>query len=68
MAGVALAMGRLDILKKITPEQEGKVLEHLILHGPAIDGITCKQDHSVDGIEFKDYIRVIERVMEIAIE
>ena len=68
MAGVALAMGRLDILKKITPEQEGKVLEHLILHGPAIDGITCKQDHSVDGIEFKDYIRVIERVMEIAFE
>jgi len=44
------------------------VLDYLIHHGPAIDGITCRQDHSVDGIEFKDYMRVIERVMEIAFE
>jgi hypothetical protein len=68
LAGVALAKGRLDILEKVTPEQEGRVLDYLIHHGPAIDGITCKQDHSVDGIEFKDYIKVIERVKEIAFE
>jgi len=68
MAGVALAMGRLDILKKVTPEQEGMVLHHLIHHGPAIDGITCKQEYSVDGIEFEDYIKVIERIKEIALE
>lgn len=66
IAGVALAKDRLDVLKKITPEQEGKVLEHLIHYGPAIDGITCRQEHSVDGIEFNDYIKVIERLMEIA--
>jgi hypothetical protein len=68
LAGVALAMGRLDILEKVTPEQEGAVLDYLVRHGPAIDGMTCKQDHSVDGIEFKDYIRVIERIKEIAFE
>jgi hypothetical protein len=68
LAGVALAMGKLDILEKITPEQEKKVLDHLIHHGPAIDGITCKQEHSVDGIEFNDYMKVIERVKEIAFE
>ena len=68
MAGVALAMGRLDVLQKITPGQEGKVLDYLIHHGPAINGITRKQDHSVDGIEFKDYMKVIERVKEIAFE
>jgi hypothetical protein len=68
LAGVALAMGRLDILEKVTPEQEGTVLDYLIRHGPAIDGITCKQDHSVDGIEFDDYMRVIERIKEIAFE
>ena len=61
-------MGRLDILEKVTPEHEGAVLDYLVLHGPAIDGITCKQDHSVDGIEFKDYIKVIERIKEIAFE
>ena len=68
MAGMALARDKLDILQKVTPEQEGKVLDYLVHHGPAIDGITCKQDHSVDGIEFKDYMKVIERVIEIAFE
>jgi len=68
LAGVALAMGRLDILEKVTPEQEGMVLDYIVRHGPAIDGITGKQDHSVDGIEFDDYMRVIERIKEIALE
>ena len=68
IAGVALAMGRPDILGKVTPEQEGMVLDYLIHHGPSIDGITRKQDHSVDGIEFDDYMKVIERVKEIAFE
>jgi hypothetical protein len=68
LAGVALAKGRLDILEKVTPEQEGIVLDYLVRHGPAIDGITCKPDLSVDGIEFDDYMKVIERIKEIASE
>ena len=68
LAGVALAMGKLDILERVTPEQERKVLDHLIHHGPAVDGITYKQEHSVDGIEFNDYMKVIERVKKIAFE
>jgi hypothetical protein len=68
LAGVALAMGRLDILEKVTPEQEGMVLDYIVRHGPAIDGMTFKQDHSVDGVEFDDYMRVIERIKEIALE
>ncbi|RPJ01724.1 MAG: DUF4392 domain-containing protein, partial [Deltaproteobacteria bacterium] len=68
LAGVALASGRLDILEKVAPEQEGKVLDYLIHHGPAVDGITGRQDHSVDGIEFDAYMKVIERVKEIALE
>lgn len=68
MAGVALATGKLDLLEKVTPEQEGRVLDYLVHHGPAIDGITCRQDHSVDGIEFNDYMKIIERLKEIALE
>ncbi len=68
LAGVALTMGRLDLLEKVTPEHEGAVLDYLVRHGPAIDGITCKQDHSVDGIEFDDYMKVIERIKEIVFE
>jgi D-glutamate cyclase len=67
LAGVALIKGRLDVLEKVSPEQEMTVLEHLIRHGPAIDGITGKQHPSVDGIEFDDYMNVIERVKEIAL-
>jgi len=68
LAGVALAMGRSEILEKVTRKQEGKVLDYLVRHGPAVDGITCKQEHSVDGIEFDDYMKVIERIKEIAFE
>jgi hypothetical protein len=68
LAGVALAVGRLDILEKVTPEQEGIVLDYLVRHGPAIDGITCKPDLSVDGVAFEDYMKVIERIKEIALE
>ncbi len=68
LAGVALVAGRLEVLKKMTRKQEEKVLDYLVRHGPAIDGITRKQEHSVDGIEFGDYMRVIERIKEIAVE
>ncbi len=68
LAGVALAKGRLEILEKVTPEQEGTVLDYLVRHGPAVDGITRKPDYSVDGIEFDDYMKVIERIKEIALE
>jgi hypothetical protein len=68
LAGVALAMGRPEVFERMTPEREGMVLDYLIRHGPAIDGITCKQDYSVDGIKFDDYMTVIERIKEIVFE
>ncbi len=68
LAGAALAMGKREILKEISSAHEQRVLDHLIHQGPAIDGITGKQEHSVDGIEFHDYIRIVERTMEIALE
>ena len=68
MSGVSLALGCLDIIEKVTSDQEMKILDYLIRHGPAVDGITRKQERSVDGIEFEDYIKVIDRVKEIALE
>ncbi len=68
LAGVALAKGKLDVLEEVTAEQEGNVLDYIVRHGPAIDGITCKPDHSVDGIEFDDYMKVIERIKGIAFD
>jgi hypothetical protein len=40
----------------------------LIRHGPAVDGVTHRQRHSADGVEFHEYIKLIERVKEIALE
>ncbi len=68
LAGVALAAGRPEILDKVTPEREGTILDYLVRHGPAVDGITCKPDLSVDGVAFEDYMKVIERIKEIALE
>ncbi len=68
LAGVALALGRSEILKKVTRKQEGRVLDYLVRHGPAIDGMTRKQERSVDGVEFDDYMEVIERIKEIVLE
>ncbi len=68
LAGVALAMGRLEVLENVTRKQEGKVLDYLVRQGPAVDGITLKQERSVDGVEFDDYMEVIERIKEIALE
>ncbi len=68
LTGVALVLGRLDLLKKITSHRERMVLDYLIHHGPAVDGMTLKQEHSVDGIDFSDYMRLIGRIKEIALE
>ncbi len=68
LAGVALAVGRSEILKKVTRKREGRVLDYLVRHGPAIDGITRKQELSVDGVKFDDYMEVIERIKEIVLE
>jgi len=68
LAGVALAAGRSEILKKVTRKQERRVLDYLVRNGPAIDGITCKQELSVDGVEFDDYMKVIDRIKEIVFE
>ena len=48
--------------------QDGRVLDYLIHHIPSIDGITLKQDYSVDGIEYNDYMKAIERLEEITFE
>jgi D-glutamate cyclase len=68
VAGVALAKGRKDVLRHFHSEKEWKVLDTLIRQGPAIDGITGRQTHSVDGIEFCDYMKVIEGLIGISLE
>jgi hypothetical protein len=68
LAGTALALDAPEVLNRVTPEREMEVLDHLVHHGPSVDGITGTQEPSVDGISFDDYIRIIERTKEIALD
>lgn len=67
LAGVALGKGRLDILEKVSPDRERRVLNHIVQYGPAVDGITGRQHPSVDGMEFDEYMTVINRIRKIAL-
>ncbi len=68
LAGVALNLGAPEVLNRVTPEREMEVLDHLVRNGPSVDGITGTQGRSVDGIAFDQYIRIIEKTKEIALD
>ena len=68
VAGLALAKGRLDILEKITPEREKEVLDHIVRHGPAVDGLTGRRELSVDGVRFEDYINGVVILKRITLQ
>ncbi len=41
------------------PENERKILEVMVEHGPLVDGVAGVQGMSVDGVEFKEYVNVL---------
>lgn len=47
------------------PENERKILQAMVEHGPLVDGITNKAAISVDGLAFDDYIQVLPRLASV---
>ncbi len=41
------------------PENERKILQVMVEHGPLVDGVTAQRTASVDGLAFNEYIRVL---------
>ncbi len=45
--------------------QQFGVLEHFVQHGPAVDGVTRRQEPTVDGLPFLTYIQPLEGIRQL---
>jgi hypothetical protein len=56
-AAVALLRGNPAAIAPFDSRQQQAVVEHMVLHGPAVDGVTRRQEPTVDGLPFLTYIQ-----------
>lgn len=63
-AGLMLLRGRIDA-SLFDLDRELRVLEHLVEHGPLVDGVTGKRTATVDGLSFEDYAKVLVQIREV---
>lgn len=68
-AAVLLLRNRVDAAQHWTTDQQQQALEHLVIAGPAVDGITRLPEPTVDGLPFLTYIQPwqgLRRLLELA--
>lgn len=63
-AGVMLMRNKTEA-KLFDPARELQMLQHLVQHGPLIDGVTGKRTATVDGLSFEEYARPLERIRDL---
>lgn len=56
-AALAMHARRTDLLRGWTSSRYAALLNHIVVHGPAVDGVTREPQPSVDGLPFATYIR-----------
>ena len=56
-AAVALLRGNPAAIAPFDSRQRRAVVEHMVLHGPAVDGVTRRQEPTVDGLPFLTYLQ-----------
>ena len=56
-AATLLLKGREEVLRHCDADHELRVLEHIVANGPAVDGVTGRQEATVDGLPFLTYIQ-----------
>ncbi|MES2793990.1 MAG: glutamate cyclase domain-containing protein [Planctomycetota bacterium] len=56
-AATLLLRGQIEVLRPFTFDQQEKLLNHVIQHGPAVDGVTRLREPTVDGLPFLTYIQ-----------
>jgi len=67
-AATLLLKGQTKKLKLFNSSQQLQVLKHLVEYGPAVDGVTRRQEATVDGLPFLTYIQPwegIRRLLEL---
>ena len=60
-AGVMMMKGAVDA-SLFDPQRELKLLDHLVEHGPLVDGVTGQRTSTVDGLSFADYVKPLEQI------
>ncbi len=63
-AAVALSRGQLAAVAPFDAPQQLTVLEAMVEHGPAVDGVTKRREPTVDGLPFLTYIQPWEASRE----
>jgi hypothetical protein len=56
-AAVALLRGQVSAVAPFDCRQQQAVLEGMVVHGPAVDGVTRRREATVDGLPFLTYIQ-----------
>jgi hypothetical protein len=56
-AAVALLRGDPAAIAAFDSRQQQAVVEHMVMQGPAVDGVTRRQEATVDGLPFLTYIQ-----------
>jgi hypothetical protein len=64
-ASVALLRGRVDVLEPYDRLNERHIIESMVQHGPAVDGVTGRQEVTVDGLPFLTYIQPLEGIRRL---
>jgi D-glutamate cyclase len=61
-AAAALLRGNVSAVAPFDCRQQQAVLESLVAHGPAVDGVTRRREATVDGLPFLTYIQPWEAI------
>ncbi len=64
-AAVLLLRDAVHHLRDFDRDHQQRVLEHTVEHGPAVDGVTGRQEATVDGLPFLTYIQPWEGIRRL---
>jgi len=64
-AALLVCRGEAEVLRPLDRRQQQHVLEQMVQHGPAVDGMTGRQEATVDGLPFLTYIQPWEGIRRL---
>ena len=64
-AATLVLRGQAEVLRDWGREDQQQVLQHMVTHGPAVDGMTGRQEATVDGLPFLTFIQPWEGIRRL---
>ena len=64
-AATLVLRGQAEVLRDWGRADQQQVLQHMVTHGPAVDGITGRQEATVDGLPFLTFIQPWEGIRRL---